>query len=270
MKKITKVLSLATALALFVGCGAKDDTKAPEGSQETNPSVETAENTGNSDLVSDGVIDIGTSADFPPYEFYDGEEIVGIDPDIAKEIGDKLGLEVKFHDMDFSAIVASVESGKLDAGMAGLTVTDERKKQVNFSDTYATSVQKVLVKKDSDIKAIEDLEGKKIGTQLGTTGDIYAQDDFGEENVQSFTKYADAVLALQNGKIDAILLDEQTANKFNDANDDLNILETFYAEEEYAIAITKDNEKLLEEVNNLIKELKDSGKLDEIIGNYIK
>lgn len=270
MKKITKILSLATALALFVGCGAKDEEKAPEGSQATSPSVETAEKAGNSDLVSDGVIDIGTSADFPPYEFYEGEEIVGIDPDLAKEIGDKLGLEVKFHDMDFSAIVASVESGKLDVGMAGLTITDERKKQVNFSDTYAKSVQKVLVKKDSDIKKIEDLDGKKIGTQLGTTGDIYAQDDFGEENVQAFAKYADAVLALQNGKIDAILLDEQTANKFNDANEDLNILETSYAEEEYAIAITKDNEKLLEEVNNLIKELKDSGKLDEIIGNYIK
>lgn len=268
MKYLKKILTLTTALVIFTGCGSNNNNK--DAGDNQSESVESVTNEDKSGLLSDGVLDIGTSADFPPYEFYDGDKIVGIDPDIAKEIGDKLGVEVKFHDMEFSAIIAAVESGKLDVGMSGFTVTEERQKQVNFSDSYANSVQKVLVKKDSEIKTIEDLEGKKIGTQLGTTGDIFAKDDFGDDNVQSFTKYSDAVLALQNNKIDAILLDEQTANKFKDANDDLDTLDTAYANEDYAIAISKDDEELLEEINSVLKDLKDSGKLDEIIGTYIK
>ncbi|WP_243342981.1 transporter substrate-binding domain-containing protein, partial [Anaerococcus sp. AGMB09787] len=227
-------------------------------------------NQASSKTLDDGVLDLGISADFPPYEYHEDEKIVGIDPEIAEAIGEKLGYEIALHDMDFSAIIASIESGKLDGGISGFTVTEERAQQVNFTDTYANSVQEVLVKKGSVIKQIEDLEGKKIGTQLGSTGDLLAGDDFGSENVQSFAKFPDAVLSLQNGKIDAIIIDQQAAEKFADANDDLEILETKYADEEYAMAITKDNEELFKEVNDVIKDLKESGEIQDIIDKYIK
>ena len=131
-------------------------------------------------IVDDGVIDLGTSADFPPYEYYEGDEIVGIDPDIVKAIGEELGLEVKLHDMDFNNIIASIQSGKVDGGAAGFTVTEERKKSVNFTEPFAKTSQIIVKRKDSDIKEIKDLEGKKLGTQLGSIGDTIAKDDFGE------------------------------------------------------------------------------------------
>lgn len=272
MKKFKNALAILASIALLTSCGGKDEKKEEPSSSSKNEVTQEetgSKETGSSDLLDDGVLDLGMSADFPPYEYYEGDKIVGIDAEITEYIADKLGVEVKLHDMDFSTIIASIESGKLDGGASGFTVTDERKESVNFTDTYATSVQEVLVKKDSPIKTIDDLKDKKIGTQLGTTGDIYAKDDFGEDKVQSFTKYSDAVLALQNDKVDAIILDQQTAEKFKDANEDLDVLKTAYAEEEYAIAISKDNEKLLEEVNKVIAEMKENGELQKIIDKYI-
>lgn len=219
--------------------------------------------------LSDGIIDLGTSADFPPYEFYEGDKIVGIDPEIMEAIAKKTGYEFKFHDMEFNNIIASIESGKLDGGMSGFTVTEERKKSVNFTESYAQSVQRVLLKKDSEIKSIDDIQGKTVGTQLGTTGDMFARDDFGEENVQAFSKFSDAVLALQNGKLDCIIVDDQTAIKFSSANADLELLDTPYAEEEYAIAVSKENEALLNDLNEAINELKADGTIDNILGKYI-
>ncbi|MDY6065637.1 MAG: ABC transporter permease subunit [Finegoldia sp.] len=221
-----------------------------------------------SSVVNDGVIDLGTSADFPPYEYYEGDKIVGIDVDIMAAISEYLGYEVKFHDMEFNNIIASIESNKLDGGMSGFTVTEERKKSVNFTEPYAKSEQRVLLKKDSEIKTLDDIRGKTIGTQLGTTGDMFARDDFGEENVQAFSKYSDAVLALQNGKLDCIILDDQTAVKFADANADLTLLDAPYAEEDYAIAVNKGNEALLNDFNEAIKALKADGTIDTIIAKY--
>jgi len=215
------------------------------------------------------VIDFGTSADFPPYEYYEGDEIVGIDPDILKAIGDYMGVEVKLHDMDFNTIIASIQSGKIDGGAAGFTVTEERKKSVNFTDSFAKTSQIVIIKKDSDIKELKDLEDSKtIGTQLGTIGDTIAKDDFGEENVSAFNKVPDAVLSLKSNKIDAIILDKHTAENFLNANKDLQIIDTPYLEEEYAIAISKDNKELLEKMNEAIAALKQSGKIDEIMDKY--
>jgi polar amino acid ABC transporter, inner membrane subunit len=215
------------------------------------------------------VIDFGTSADFPPYEYYEGDEIVGIDPDILKAIGDYMGVEVKLHDMDFNTIIASIQSGKIDGGAAGFTVTEERKKSVNFTDSFAKTSQIVIIKKDSDIKELKDLEDSKtIGTQLGTIGDTIAKDDFGEENVSAFNKVPDAVLSLKSNKIDAIILDKHTAENFLNANKDLKIIDTPYLEEEYAIAISKDNKELLEQMNEAIAALKQSGKIDEIMDKY--
>lgn len=217
------------------------------------------------------VLDFGTSADFPPYEYYEGDEIVGIDPDILRAIGDYMGVEVRFHDMDFNNIIASIDSGKIDGGAAGFTVTEERKKSVNFTDSFTKTSQIIITRKDSDIKEVEDLNnGVKIGTQLGTIGDTIAKDDFGEENVNSFNKVPDAILSLQNKKIDAVILDKHSAENFVNANKDLTIIETPYLEEEYAIAISKDNPELLEDMNEAIAALKESGEIDKIMDKYQK
>ena len=217
------------------------------------------------------VLDFGTSADFPPYEYYEGDEIVGIDPDILRAIGDYMGVEVRLHDMDFNNIIASIDSGKIDGGAAGFTVTEERKKSVNFTDSFTKTSQIIITRKDSDIKEVEDLNnGVKIGTQLGTIGDTIAEDDFGEENVNSFNKVPDAILSLQNKKIDAVILDKHSAENFVNANKGLTIIETPYLEEEYAIAISKDNPELLEDMNEAIAALKESGEIDKIMDKYQK
>ncbi|WP_243342980.1 ABC transporter substrate-binding protein [Anaerococcus sp. AGMB09787] len=267
--KVKKLLILGLSSILLSACSANDNDKAGQtlDSGQTASAVSNVETTSN--LVSDGIIDLGTSADFPPFEFYKDQEMTGIDIDIANEISKKIGIEIKFHDMEFSAIIASIESGKLDGGMSGFTVTDERKKQVNFTDSYTKSVQKIMIKNDSEIAAIDQLKDKKIGVQLGTTGEIFAVDDFGDENVQSFAKYSDAVLALQSGKIDAMVLDQQTADKFVKANDDLKILETDYAQEDYAIALGKENQALYDEINKALNELKEDGTIDKILDKYI-
>ncbi len=219
--------------------------------------------------ASKEVIDFGTSADFPPYEYYEGDEIVGIDPDILKAIGDYLDVEVKLHDMDFNTIIASIQSGKIDGGAAGFTVTEERKKSVNFTDSFAKTSQVIMTKNDSQISKVEDLEKDKvIGTQLGTIGDTLAKDDFGEENVNAFNKVPDAILSLKSNKIDAVILDKHTAENFLNANKDLKIVDTPYIEEEYAIAISKDQPELLEDMNEAIAALKENGKIDEIMEKY--
>lgn len=223
------------------------------------------------ELVDDGVIDFGTSADFPPYEYYENDEIVGIDPDIVRAIGDYLGYEVRLHDMDFNTIIASIQSGKMDGGAAGFTVTEERKKSVNFTDSFTKTSQIVIVRKDSQIKEVEDLnDGAQIGTQLGTIGDTIAKDDFGEENVNSFNKVPDAILSLQNKKIDAVILDKHTAENYVNANKDLKIIDTPYLEEEYALAVNKNNPELLEKMNEAIAALKESGEIDKIMAKYEK
>lgn len=220
-------------------------------------------------IVDDNVIDLGTSADFPPYEYYEGKNIVGIDPDIVKAIGKELGIEVKLHDMDFNNIIASIQSGKLDGGAAGFTVTEERKKSVNFTEPFAKTSQIIIKRKADDIKSVDDLKkGKKIGTQLGTIGDTLAKSDFGEENVNSFNKFPDAIISLQTKKIDAIIIDKESAKKFIAANKDLEIVDTPYMEEEYAIAISKNNPLLLEKMNEAIKKLKANGEIDKIMAKY--
>ncbi len=215
------------------------------------------------------VIDFGTSADFPPYEYYEGDKIVGIDPDILEAIGEYLGVEIKLHDMDFNTIIASIQSGKIDGGAAGFTITEERKKSVNFTEPFAKTSQVVITRTDSDIDELDDLnDGAKIGTQLGTIGDTLAKDDFGEENVSSFNKVPDAILSLKSKKIDAVILDKQSALNFTNSNKDLTIVETPYVEEEYAIAISKNQPELLTQMNEAISALKESGEIDQIMAKY--
>jgi len=216
---------------------------------------------------------MGTNASFPPYEFYENEKIVGIDAEIAAAIAEKLGMELKIEDMEFKAIIPAVTTGKIDFGMAGMTVTEERLQSVNFSETYATGIQAIIVKEGSEIKSVDDLyaEGAtwKVGVQDATTGDIYCTDDFGEDRVSKFPVGADAVEALKTGKVDCVIIDNEPAKAYVAANEGLTILDTQYAVEDYAIAIALENTELLEKINGALKELIDDGTVKAIVEKYI-
>ena len=213
---------------------------------------------------------MGTNAAFPPYEFKEGDAIVGIDAEIAAAIAEKLGVELEIKDMAFESLIPAVAGGSVDIVLAGMTVTDERKESVNFSDSYATGIQSVIISGDSAIATIDDLDGKLIGVQTGTTGDIYCTDDYGEEAIKRYDNGALAVQALINGQIDCVVIDNQPALAFVAANEGLKILDTEYAVEDYAIAIGKEDTELLEKVNAALVELKAEGKIDEIVSKYIK
>ena len=262
LKKLLALsLSAVMAAILLCGCGSKSTDTAEDATAAAGEATVST--------VTDGVLTMATNAYFPPYEYYEGSEIVGIDAEIAQAIADKLGLELKIEDMEFDSIITAVQTGKADMGLAGMTVTEERLQTVNFSDTYATGIQSVIVKEDSDIQSLDDLTGKKIGVQLSTTGDIYATDDYGAENVEQYNKGADAILALTQGKIDAVIIDNQPALNFVESNEGLRILDTDYVEEEYAACISKDNEALLEAVNGALEELKADGTIQSILDKYI-
>ena len=255
-KSILKVLSAGLILAMslaFAGCAKEKDEKF---------------------TIQEGKLIMATNAYFPPYEFYEGSDIVGIDAEIAKAVADKLGLTLEIQDVEFDSIIAGIQSGKYDIGLAGMTVTEDRKAAVNFSSTYATGIQAIIVKDGSDVTDVDTLldGAHKIGVQSGTTGDIYISDELGKENedkVVRFSKGNDAVLALTTDKIDAVVIDNEPAKSFVAANDGLIILETPYAVEDYAMAIGKDNETLLNKVNEALKDLTDDGTIPAIIEKYI-
>lgn len=236
----------------------------------------------------EGKLVMATNAAFPPYEFKDGDKIVGIDAEIAEAIAKELGLELEIVDTEFGSIIGGVQTGKYDIGMAGMTVTDERKESVNFSNTYAKAKQVVIVPADSEVESFEEFytefdadgnpaavaDGVKIGVQQDTTGDIYSSDKpakwgFGEDNVIRYKTGADAVQALLAGKVTCVIIDNEPAKSFVAANEGLKILEGAYADEEYAIAVSKDNEELLKNINDALAKLTESGKLNEIVAKYI-
>ena len=231
----------------------------------------------NDEPASDAAkLTMATEATFPPYEYYDGDAIVGIDVEVAQAIADKLGMELEVTDIAFDSIVPGVQAGKYDMGMAGMTVNEERKEQVNFSDSYATGVQVVIVKDDGPITSVDDLfaDGANtvVGTQAGTTGFVYATSDIedaGLGTVKSFGKTTDAVEALKNGQVDCVILDNEPAKALVAANEGLHILDTEYAVEDYAIAIAKENTDLLEKVNKALSELTADGTLQSIVDKYI-
>jgi polar amino acid transport system substrate-binding protein len=211
---------------------------------------------------------MATNAEFPPYEYHEGDKIVGIDVEICQAIADEMGKKLVIEDMAFDSVITSVYTGKADLGAAGLTITEDRLKNINFSTPYATAAQVIIVTQDSDIASPDDLVGKKIGVQLGTTGDIYAEDIENAE-LERYNKGFEAVQALSQGKIDAVIIDNEPAKVYVSQNDGLKIVDEAFTYEEYAIAIAKDNTALLNEVNAAISKLKESGKLDEIVNKYI-
>ncbi len=214
---------------------------------------------------------MGTNAAFPPYEFKDESgNVTGIDAEIAAAVAAELGMELEIKDMAFESLITAVSSGAVDIVLAGMTVTPEREESVNFTTSYATGVQVVIVPEDSAIATIDDLAGKKIGVQTGTTGDIYCAGDYGEDAVARYDNGALAIAALGNGQVDCVVIDNEPAKAFVEANDGLKILDTEYITENYAAAIAKDNTELLEKVNGALAVLAENGKLDEIIAKYIK
>lgn len=262
-------LSVA-ALALTACGGSSSSVASSVASSASSEAASTSAAAGELTTVMAGKLTMATNATFPPYEMTtDSGDIEGIDVDTAKAIAEKLGLELQIDDMDFDAALLSVQQGKADIAMAGITVTDERKAVMAFSDSYATGIQSIIVPNDSDIASPDDLAGKTIGTQRGTTGYIYCTDDFGEDSVVAYDNGLTAVQALNNGQVDAVVIDNAPAKEYVAANPGLKVLETSYAEEDYAIGMNKDNTALVEAVNAALEELKADGTLQSIVDKYI-
>ena len=274
MKKILSVLLAFVMVmslgALFIACDKTSNT------EETTTAADTtaAETTGASVETEKPVLKMGTNAYFQPYEFYDGEKIVGIDAEIAAAIAEKLGMTLEIVDMEFDSILTAVNEGSVDFGMAGMTITEDRLLEVDFSISYANGVQAIIVPEGSSITSVDDLyaEGAsyKVGVQLGTTGDIYATDDFGSENVTTFSNGNEAILALIGGSVDCVIIDNEPAKALVAANTGLKILETEYANEDYAICVKKGNSDLLAKIDAAIMELTEDGTIDAIVAKYIK
>lgn len=271
MKKLfALLLTLAMVLSL-AACGGNDTSDTDNGNTDGDAVEDTALTT-----AVEGVLSMATEATFPPYEYYDGDELVGIDVEVAAAIAEKLGLEFQVTDIAFDSVIPGVQTGKYDIGMAGMTVNEERLEQVNFTASYAKGVQVVIVKDGSAITSVDDLfaEGANttVGTQTGTTGFLYATGDIEEAGlgtVKGFAKTTDAVEALKNGQVDCVILDNEPAKALVAANEGLSILDTAYADEDYAIAVSKDNEALLEAIDGALSELVADGTLQTIVGKYI-
>ena len=275
MKKINRRSFLAAAgltaaaLALTACGGSASSTASSTASSAASSEAASTSAAAELSTVEAGKLTMATNATFPPYEMTtDSGEIEGIDVDTAKAIAEKLGLELQIDDMDFDAALLSVQQGKADIVMAGVTVTDERKAVMDFSDSYATGIQSIIVPNGSDIASPDDLAGKKIGTQRGTTGYIYCSDDFGDDAVVAYDDGLTAVQALKNGQVDAVVIDNAPATEYVAANPGLVILDTSYAEEDYAIGLAKGS-ALEDAVNAALEELKADGTLQSIVDKYI-
>ena len=256
MKKIiSMLLTLAIAAAMLVGCGA-------EPANELN-------------LVSPGKLIMSTNAEFPPYESTDDNgNFLGIDIDIAKAIADKLGLELVIDNMGFDAALLAVQNNKSDMVMAGVSVTDDRELVMDFSISYATGVQVVIIKEGSDV-TMDNLGEKMIGTQRGTTGYIYASDSienggYGEDHVIGYDNGMTAVQALINGSIDCVIIDKAPAMEYVANNQGLTILEGNWVEESYAIGVDEGNTALKEAIDGALKALIADGTVQNIINKHIK
>ena len=284
MKKLTALMLSSAMMLSLAACGgsASTETASSEAASSEAASSEAAsseaastEEAASADAaavttVNAGKLTMSTNAAFPPYEMTtDSGDFEGIDIEVAGAIAEKLGLELQVDDMDFDAALLAAQNGKSDMVMAGVTVTDERLKVMDFSDTYAEGIQSIIVPEDSDIATVDDLSGKTIGTQRGTTGYIYCTDDFGEDNVIAYDNGLTAVQALNNGQVDAVVIDNAPAKEFVSANPGLKILDTAYAQEDYAIGVAKGNTQLLDAINGALEELQADGTLQAIVDKYI-
>ena len=269
MKKII-ALTMAALLALALcACGAAPAAPASSASAAASASASSGEQTA-LPTVEAGKLHMSTNAAFPPYEMVaDNGAFEGIDVEVAGAIAEKLGLELVVDDMGFDAALQAAQTGKSDIVMAGVSVTEARKEVMDFTDSYTTAVQVIIVTEDSAIATVDDLaNASMIGCQVATTGYIYCSDDYGEDKVTAFDNGAAAVMALQNGQVDAVVIDSAPAEEFVKANTGLKILDTEYVEEEYAIGLAKGS-ALTVAINDAMNELKEDGTLQSIIDKYI-
>ena len=281
MKKLTALLLGAAMVLSLAACGgtasSSEAASSSEGASSEAASFGATSEAAAGELttVNPGKLTMSTNAAFPPYEMTaDDGSFEGIDIEVAQAIADKLGLELQVDDMDFDAALLAAQSGKSDMVMAGVTVTEERQTVMDFSNTYATGIQVVIVPEDSDIASIDDMTGKMIGVQRGTTGDLYCSASvenggFGEENVTPYDNGLTAVQALMNGQVDCVVIDNAPAQEFVAANPGLKILDTEYANEEYAIGVAKGNTQLLDAINGALEELQADGTVQSIVDKYI-
>lgn len=279
MKKVFALaLTVLMVMSMFAGCGSSNTakattaaTEAPATTAEATAAETTAAATAAAELktVESGKLIMSTNAAFPPYEMVaDDGSYEGIDVEVAGAIAEKLGLELVVDDMDFDAALLAVQQNKSDIVMAGVTVTEDRQLVMNFSDSYATGVQVVIVKEGSDV-TLDNLGEKMIGTQRGTTGYIYTSDDYGDDHVTAYDNGASAVQALINGQVDCVVIDSAPAEAFVAANAGLTILDTEYVTESYAIGVNKDNTALLDAINQALAELIADGTVQSIVDKYI-
>ena len=293
MKKILAlVLALCMVFAL-AACGeaASDPTDAPESEAPASeapaseapaseapaseapaseaPASEEPAADGEFTTIVEGKLTMSTNAQFPPYEMTtDDGGFEGIDVEIATAIAEKLGLELDILDMDFDSALLAVQQGKSDIVMAGVTVNEDRLLVMDFTDSYATGVQVVIVKEGSDV-TMDNMGEGLIGTQRGTTGNIYCTDDYGEEHVVAYDDGFTAVQALMNGQVDCVVIDNAPAQEFVKNNAGLTILDTEYAVEDYAIGLNKGNTALLDAINGALAELISDGTVQSIVDKYI-
>ena len=302
MKKIASLLAAVMLLtATLAGCGnsgsgssttdtssasstasqssAAEDSSAAEGETSSEASATEAGDYGEFTTIEEGKLIMSTNAQFPPYamvadgEGFNGTGFEGIDVEIASAIADKLGLELQIDDMEFDSALLAVQNNTADVMLAGLSYSEERDEVVDFTDSYATGVQVVIVKDGSDV-TMDNLGEKMIGTQRGTTGYIYASDTpenggYGEDHVLAYDNGATAVQALMNDQIDAVIIDEAPAKEFVAANEGLTILPGNWVEEQYCAAVDEGNTALQNAINTALNELMDDGTVDEIIAKYI-
>lgn len=275
MKKVISILLMMTMIfALFTGCSSDTEAELPA---DNNTNQEPAEGTKEDDSES---LIMYTNAEFAPFEYFEGEKIVGVDADIAQEIAKDLGKELVIEHADFDSLIPSLVTGKADFVAAGMTITPEREEEVDFSIPYVESVQNIISKKDAEISSMEDLKGKKIGVQLGTTGDLAVTDAINLEDGDLFGSgaevktYANALEAAQDlltGRIDAVVIDKLTAEEIVKNNADALVTVKFgEISEAYGIAVEQGNTELLEAINTTLQKLLDEGKIEEFISNHSK
>ena len=285
--KLLKALSLVgmsvLSLSMFAGCGAQNETKETTSNQavveenkENDNKAEEVASPDASETVSahandsDNVIIMGTNAEFEPFEYREnGMDIVGFDVEIAEKVAEKLGKELVIEDMAFDSLIMALNSDKIDFIAAGMTATDERRTQVDFSESYFHSKQMIIVKADNtSIATADDLVGKNVGVQLGTTGDLFVSSTEGIASVSQFQTGTQAVMDLKNGKVDAVVIDAEPAKKMTEGQSDLKLLDAPFVEEEYAIAVKKGNAEVLQAINETLAEITTNGTYDEIYAKY--
>lgn len=283
MKKLALLgLTAVMSLSLLAGCGGTTGNAETPDAGETTPATESQAPAGETTpageftTVEAGKLHMSTNAAFPPYEMIkDDGTFEGIDVEVAAAIAEELGLELVVDDMGFDAALLAAQNGQSDMVMAGVTVTEERQAVMDFSESYATGVQVVIVKEDSPIQTVDDLAtAEMIGTQVATTGYIYCSDTpenggYGEDHVTAYESGALAVQALINGKVDAVVIDNAPAQEFVAANEGLKILDTEFAVEDYAIGVKKGNTALLDAINGALNKLIEDGTVQSIVDKYI-